>query len=75
MDATNLNFDYNDILSITVKIAAQTTFESRYANNNKCFFGLSDDPDAKELTVPKGYLCDYAEQTVHPANLTRTTLP
>ena len=68
-------FDYRNILAITVKIAAQTPFKAKNAQQKKYFFGLEGEADSMELVAEQGYLYEYAEQTVRLINLTRTFAP
>ena len=72
---TNGTGDYSDILSVTIKIAAQTTFESKDAYQDTYTFGLEGDTDAPTLDAEEGHIYEYAEQTVRPVNLTMTILP
>ncbi len=71
-DPSSGSFNYRDILAITVKIAAQSPFKARNANQDKYYFGLKGSSGALQLKAEKGYLYDYAEQTVHLINLTGT---
>ena len=64
--------DYNEILAVTVKIAAQTTFETKEADQETYYFSLDN---SEPLDATEGYLYDYAEQTVRPVNLAKTVLP
>ncbi len=73
-DTTSCNpiskeFNYKNILAITIKIAAQTPFKARKANQDKYFFGLESDSDSVELVAEQGYLYEYTEQTIHLINL------
>ncbi len=72
---TSNNFDYRNTLAITVKIAAQTPFKARNANQKKYFFGLEGQADSIELMAEQGYLYEYAEQTVRLINLASTPTP
>ncbi len=71
-DPPDSSFDYNNILAIKVKVAAQTTSKARDANQDKYLFALQGDLDTEGLDAEDGYLYDYSEQTVHPINLIRT---
>ena len=73
-DPIDSDFKYSDILAVTVKIAAQTTFESKNAYQDKYYFSLVENEDT-EIDAEYGYIYEYAQQTVRPINLTMTVLP
>ncbi len=63
-------FDYHEILAITVKIAAQTTYKVKNAPQSEYSFGLGN--DAKSIKGEDGYLYDYAEQVIRPISFVQT---
>lgn len=66
-DPTSIGFLEVNLLSIVVKVAAQSTFLIKSAKQETYSFGLVG--DAEEVTAQKGYLYDYSEQLVRPVNL------
>lgn len=64
-DPTDAAFDPETVLSVTIKLAAQSTWKTRRVNQT-CKFSLDG---STTCSSAPGYYYEYAEQSVSPPNL------